>query len=174
VSRRRKRGDGEGAPSQPPPPPPAALTALERRIVAIERDDHTRECRLTHDGLAYAEQLARDGHSNGGIARALGIDRDTLTAIRRRRPEVDERLAAGRAVLEAELVHHLLTAARGGEWVAALALGKVRFGWREGHDRDGSTTVAVQIIVPGSQSMDDFLAQAGPVRELEGERPSDG
>ncbi len=137
-------------------PPPAAVTApaestaVAAPVVALTRDESRPGCPMvaTPAGVELIRRLAVD-NSNNGIAEALGIARDTLRELRRRQPEVQQAIDAGRAVDERELVSALKRKAVGGDTIALLFLLKARHGWREGTERDpDGPLVAVQINLP--------------------------
>jgi hypothetical protein len=104
--------------------------------------------KITEAGLAMIEADASRGLSNTTIASRLGVDRNTLTAIIGRQPEVGEALARGRASLSDELTDILLGQARDGNVVAAIFLAKARCGWTETGPREAAQ-VNVQIVLPG-------------------------
>jgi hypothetical protein len=141
-------------------------------VLALERVHPGGQVVATEAHVELIEELARAGHPLASIARALRIDRSCLRDLRRRQPEVDEAIARGRGALEIEVVNLLLAQGREGNTTALIWLSKNILGWRDNPVVEG-TNVAVQIIVPGAESMETYLAKVGPVRELEGERPAD-
>lgn len=180
MGRRKQQPPQTSAPRTAPaesadiaPPPPVDTTA----IIAIKRREDLsgvpRE--VTPEGLELVRRLAREGQSNDGIAAILGINRDTFLEIRKRQREVDEALISGRAVLEHELTHILLSKARKGDTVAAIYLTKARFGWKEGTERDGAgATVNVQVIqLPAAATSKEqwlaFLEADGVEKDPEGD-----
>ena len=69
---------------------------------------------VTKTGLAIIRKMAANGCKLETIAGALGCSHDALEACRRRQPEVQEALDAGRAVMHDELVDILMQQARAG------------------------------------------------------------
>jgi hypothetical protein len=114
------------------------------------------EKRIGRKGLEIIEEMARDGHPDVSIAKALRMHRETFRMCRRRQGEVDEALARGRAALESELAHLLLQHARKGNVVAAIFLAKARCGWREG-EAPADTRPNITINLPDSQTPEDYL-----------------
>jgi hypothetical protein len=103
-------------------------------------------------GLDKIERLAREGLDIISIAKSLGIRHETFLEVRKRQPEAQEALNAGRAALGDEISNILLTKARNGETAAAIFLAKGRLGWREVGPTDpnqqAGPTVNITITAP--------------------------
>lgn len=110
---------------------------------------------VTPAGLAAIEALAASGNDQRSIAKALGMDRKTMTDMRRRVPEVDEAFERGLAALGDELTHLLLAQARNGNVVAAIYLTKARLGWREGDAPEARANITINL--PDSQTPEAYL-----------------
>lgn len=120
---------------------------------------------LTAEGLQRVELLASEGNDQRSIAKELGLAWTTFRDLRDRDECVQEALARGHAGLADELTHHLLTAARKGNVVAAIYLSKARLGWVEGQTPDGAPKTAVQVNIQIPRPMSDAEFQrmvAGP------------
>lgn len=95
--------------------------------------------------------------------------------MRERQPALDAALQRGLASLEAELVGHLLTAARNGAFVPALFLLKTRFGYREGDAPESKPNVIINL--PGAMSPAAYinsLHAARPAPAIEAGENADG
>ena len=114
---------------------------------------------VTPAGLAVIEAMATEGNDQRTIARALGIDKKTLTDLRDRDPAVAEAWERGHAALADELTHILLTHARNGNLVAAIFLTKARLGWRDQGPADGGPSQAVQVNInlPEPKSREEYM-----------------
>lgn len=106
---------------------PAPITALVRRT-----DQPGSPYWLTDDGLVYVERLAAGGATDTAIAGRLNINRNSFRELRHRQDALGEAIARGRSTLDLEVTHHLLSAARRGNVLAAVSLGRLRLGWRDG------------------------------------------
>lgn len=132
-----------------------ADSARRKGVVLVTTHDHGRY-ELTDVGLALVQQLARDGHPDAAIAEAIGINRDTLRALRDRDKRVKEALARGKAANEGELVNLLQEQARAGNITAAIFLLKARHGYREGTERGEGQSANIVINLPGARSPEDW------------------
>lgn len=110
---------------------------------------------VTPAGLAVIEEMAALGNDQRTIAKRLGMDRKTMTDMRRRIPEVDDAFERGLAALGDELTHLLLVQARKGNVVAAIYLTKARLGWREGDAPDARPNITINL--PDSQTPEAYL-----------------
>jgi hypothetical protein len=110
---------------------------------------------VTPAGLAVIEEMAALGNDQRTIAKRLGMDRKTMTDMRRRIPEVDDAFERGLAALGDELTHLLLGQARKGNVVAAIYLTKARLGWREGDAPDARPNITINL--PDSQTPEAYL-----------------
>ncbi|MBS0254012.1 MAG: hypothetical protein JSS36_02080 [Proteobacteria bacterium] len=110
---------------------------------------------VTPAGLTVIEELAAAGNDQRTIAKALGMDRKTMTDMRRRIAEVDEAFERGLAALGDELTHLLLSQARGGNVVAAIYLTKARLGWREGDAPESRPNIIINL--PDAQTPEAYL-----------------
>lgn len=110
-------------------------------------------------GLEEIERLARDGLDIVSIARGLGISPDTFVELRKRQPEAQEALLAGRAALGDEISNILLTKARNGETAAAIFLAKGRLGWREVGPTDPAAQAGptINITIPPAMTPEQFM-----------------
>ena len=102
---------------------------------------------VTPAGLKVIEAMAAEGQDQRTIAKALGIDRKTLTDLRERDPAVALAWERGHGDLASELTHMLLQKAREGNIVAMIYLTKARLGWREGTPADGTAPPSVQVNI---------------------------
>jgi hypothetical protein len=123
---------------------------------------------VTPAGLKVIEAMAAEGQDQATIARKLGLHRKTLMDIVKRCPDVEEVMASGKALLADELTHHLLTAARKGNVVAAIYLTKARLGWVEG-DRP-ETRPNIIINLPDAATPEAYLRA---VSVMEQPKPKD-
>ena len=82
-------------------------------------------------GMKLLEEMTAQGHSIPTVAKKLRMGSATLYRLMKRDSTVREAVDRGRATLEHELVSILLTAARGGDNVAAMFLLKSRHGHRD-------------------------------------------
>lgn len=116
---------------------------------------------ITRAGLEAIERMARAGHSDVSIARALGTEKRGLQNLKLHNPSVQEALDVGRAGLEDELSDILLDIARNRDHkmqtIAAIYLTKSRCGWIEGQAPE--TRPNVTIVLPDSQSPADYMAR---------------
>lgn len=87
---------------------------------------------ITKVGIEYVERLAAIGANDTAIANALRMDRQTFRNCKNRQPDVAEALASGRATLGLEVMNHWLSAARGGDLAASVAIARFRLGWGGG------------------------------------------
>lgn len=144
---------------------PAKITALYR-----DPKQEGAPYMVTPEGVALIEKLASEGYSNARIASQLGIDRKTLTDIRKRQPEVQEAIDRGKAADEQVLTDELRrrALAPGGSDAALFFYLKCKHGWREGDARDGGGgTVNVQIIqLPAAMSREQYMASLPPPSEV--------
>ena len=102
-------------------------------------------------GLALIEALAGDGAPQSKLAADLGIGLTKFKALLADDDgESPVRMAweAGRASLEHEVSHLLLTAARKGNVIAAIYYSKAQLGWTE--QPQVNAQVGVQIVLPDS------------------------
>lgn len=133
------------APFAVPPRKVPGTRSPVRRYVAFEirPDGSPTPYMLTEAGIAKVEGLAAEGVAIGTIAACLGIDKTTFAHIRKRQPEVQEAVDAGRAGLATELNDILMSHARNGNVVAAIFLAKTRGGFVEqtGEQEGASKTV---------------------------------
>lgn len=159
----------------PREPSPQALAKAEEHC-ALVRDG-------SHPGAPYVappqaveaiRRWASAGKSIAWIAQALKINHETLTEIRKRQPEVDAAIIAGKAIHEDELAGVLHDAAvTSGNIIAAMFLLKARYGWREGDVRDGAgANVNVVITMPGAMTPDQYIANLPKVDAVGGDAPT--
>ena len=127
-------------------------------------------------GCDLIVELASRGCTKPTIARALRIGVKTLRACRKRQPEVAEAFERGEAMLHDSLFKVLLDEAHnkdsGKRAICAMFLLKARFGYRD----QGPTTedpnksnVQVNINLPASVPLEDFLRQTGGVQVTTGD-----
>lgn len=144
--------------------------ASAKRLVVRRRDDggHAINSVITKTGYEAIEQLARNGASNGEIARQIGVASTTFVHIRKRDPEVDEALQRGRSALDTEFVDRFVEWSRKGIVTAAIYFTKARLGWRE----DGSNAPGVQvnntqinINMPPAMTAEQFAALIAPQQQ---------
>jgi hypothetical protein len=142
----------------------------QKRLVVRRRDDggHAINSVITKAGYQVIEQLARNGASNGEIARQIGVASSTFVHIRKRDPEVDEALQRGRSALDTEFVDRFVEWSRKGIVTAAIYFTKARLGWRE----DGSNAPGVQvnntqinINMPPAMTAEQFAALIAPPQQ---------
>jgi hypothetical protein len=147
------------------------MKASPKRLVVRRRDDggHAINSVVTKAGYEAIELLARNGASNGEIARQIGVASSTFVQIRRRDPAVDEALQRGRSQLDTEFVDRFVGWSRNGHVVAAMFFCKTRLGWRE----DGSQAPGVQInnpgnvniVIPPAMTAEQFRALVAPQQD---------
>lgn len=140
---------------------PTTNTALQLALaargplVAREGNGKTAPYTVTPAGLRVIEAMAAEGQDQASIAAKLGLHRKTLMDIVKRCPDVEEAMTAGKALLADELTHHLLTAARKGNVVAAIYLTKARLGWVEGIAPETRPNVIINL--PDAQTPEAYL-----------------
>ena len=101
---------------------------------------------LTAVDLRKVVTLAAAGCHEYSIARALGIDADTLTARKKDTPALLTAIATGRAQWHDRHVGLLNAAAEKGQIIASMFLLKSRFGYREGSaPEDARPTVVINL-----------------------------
>lgn len=114
---------------------------------------------VTKAGIAAIERMAREGHCDASISKALGCTKRTLGNLKVNDERIQEALDRGRAGLEDELSDILLDIARNRQHkmqaVAAIYLTKARCGWVEGQAPQQRPNVT--IVLPDSQSPDDYM-----------------
>lgn len=139
------------APASEAPP----VTIAKTQVLAITRDGSRQGTpkMITPEGMELVRRWASEGASYQWIASQLGVDRSTFAEIRKRQPECEEALLAGKSMDEHAVACALRARALGpsgtgmdGDTVAMLFYLKAKHGWREGADRDGGTQVNVQIV----------------------------
>jgi len=125
----------------------ALQLALSTRAALVTRagTGRTAPCTVTPAGLKVIEAMAAEGQDQATIARKLGLHRKTLMDIVKRDPNVEEAMTGGKALLADELTHHLLTAARKGNVVAAIYLTKARLGWVEGDRPEARPNIIINL-----------------------------
>lgn len=113
---------------------------------------------INEAGIELIETMARNGHAQVSIAKALGVHALTLREIRKRQPEVQEALQSGTGALQDELVSSLLKQAREGNTVAAIYLSKSMCGLRDVGPTtpDGGTGPAINITINAPMSDEQF------------------
>lgn len=126
---------------------------------------------VTKTGLAIIRKMAANGCKLETIAGALGCSHDALEACRRRQPEVQEALDAGRAVMHDELVDILMQQARAGQFVPAIFLLKSRFGYREGAQLEVAVDLGGVLVVPADMSVEDYIARKAAAGEIDTSPP---
>lgn len=126
---------------------------------------------VTKTGLAIIRKMAANGCKLETIAGALGCSHDALEACRRRQPEVQEALDAGRAVMHDELVDILMQQARAGQFVPAIFLLKSRFGYREGAQLEVAVDLGGVLVVPADMSVEDYIARKTAAGEIDTSPP---
>ena len=110
---------------------------------------------ITPAGLALVEELAAEGQDLRTIAKRLGINHQTLNALRKNVADVEQAIERGQAALGDELTHHLLNAARNGNIVAMIYLTKARLGWREGDTPEARPNITINL--PDSQTPEAYM-----------------
>lgn len=168
-------------PLSPRKKPDADLDA-QRLVKALVRrvDLPGNPLEITAKGVGMIKRLAERGASNGYIAAALQISKDTFRALRERQPEIDIALEQGRAIDEDVVAGTLRSCAMEGQVAPMIFYLKARHGWREGDARDVNVvnriTVNQQVNVEAlSREMRDTLrkvaeqmraAQAQPILDV--------
>lgn len=116
------------------PPKRTGARKADRRYVVVNYGDGDGEhpYTLTPAGIAKVRELAAEGVLVTTIAEALGMGARSFAHVRKRQPEVQEALDAGRSALGTELTDILMTHARQGNIIAAIHLSKSRAGFQEG------------------------------------------
>jgi hypothetical protein len=160
---------------QKPEPPTVAQAELASLLSSgtalVVREDSggpMPRATLTPEGLRALAAMAAEGQDQHSMAAALGMNRSTLQALIKRDEQAEEALNVGKAQLADELTHHLLTAARKGNVVAAIYLTKARLGWVEG-DRP-ETRPNIIINLPDAATPEAYLRA---VSVMEQPKPKD-
>lgn len=128
--------------------------------------------RVGERGLRLIEEMAAKGCHKATVAKALRMAVRTLRECRKRQPEVEEAFQRGEAELHDslfEVLHEEARSATGQKRVtAAIFLLKSRFGYRDqgSVEDDGRSAVAVNINLPASMSLDEFLKSTGGVQVI--------
>lgn len=115
---------------------------------------------VTPAGLQLIEELLSEGADPRGVAKGLGVCLTTMNRLRDEDDAVREAWDRGLGELATELAHHLLTAARKGNIVAAIFLTKARLGWIEGKAPEGNggkPDVAIQINLPEPKDRETYM-----------------
>lgn len=127
---------------------------------------------VTPTGIAIIKKMAANGCKLETIAGALGCSHDALESCRRRQPEVQDALDAGRAVMHDELVDILMQQARAGAFVPAIFLLKSRFGYREGAQLEVNVDLGGVLVVPAEMTVEQYLAKKAADGDLIDVTPS--
>lgn len=114
------------------------------------------------DAAERIRSLSAEGHSTVGIAQQLGVGRKTLDKWRAEFPELDEAYRDGVERERYTLHNVLVEKAKAGNIVAAMFLLKARHGYREGDQSDQARGANITIALPGSMTMQQFLAVTAP------------
>lgn len=111
------------------------------------------------NALARIRDLAADGFSKIGVARRLGVARDTFDRWLDENPEMQIAFDEGREC-ERWALHNLLyrQAMEQGNATAAMFLLKARHGYREGDQSDQAGRVNVTIALPGAMTLQQFAS----------------
>ena len=106
---------------------------------------------------ARIEALAADGFSLIGVARGMGVSKDTLAKWFDTDPALKNAFDQGRET-ERHTLHNMLyrQATEAGNATAAMFLLKARHGYREGDTGDQANRVSINFSLPGAMSMKDF------------------
>ena len=109
------------------------------------------------DAAVRIEALAADGFSVVGVAKGLGVSKNTLSKWYDTNPELKDAFDRGREV-ERHTLHNMLyrQAMEGGNATAAMFLLKARHGYREGAEVDAGNHVNIVFQLPGAMTMDSF------------------
>lgn len=143
------------------PPPPTELAQTSAPVVALRRDNGQPGAPFvaTPAGLEMMRDAAAKGASLAWIAaHVLRVNRETLRELRKRSPEVDEALAAGKAADRATIQNVIRDAAIAGNVIAAMFYLKTVHGFREGVEVDGAgASINVTVLMPKqAQSAEEY------------------
>lgn len=114
--------------------------------------------------------LAADGFTVVGIAKRMGVSRDTLSRWFEDHPELQEAFDQGRET-ERYSLHNMLyrQAMEKGNATAAMFLLKARHGYREGDQSEHAGRINVTIALPGALTLQQFKSATnggGPLPPL--------
>lgn len=112
------------------------------------------------DAAALIEDLAADGFSKVGVARRLGVARETLSRWLDEHPELQDAFDTGREK-ERYALHNMLyrLAVEEKDKIAAIFLLKSRFGYREGDQGDQGNRVSINFTLPGAMKPEAFTVE---------------
>jgi hypothetical protein len=108
------------------------------------------------DAAARIEKLASEGWALHGIAKTLGMDKETLARRLEDHPELRNAFDNGREAERRALHNSLYKAALNGQIAAAMFLLKARHGYREGDQSDQANRLTVEFKLPGALRPDQF------------------
>jgi len=115
------------------------------------------------DAAALIEDLAADGFSKVGVARRMGVARETFSRWLDEHPELQDAFDTGREK-ERYALHNMLyrLAVEEKDKIAAIFLLKSRFGYREGDQGDQSNRVSINFTLPGALKPEAFTVENEP------------
>lgn len=102
-------------------------------------------------------ELAADGFTQMGVAKRLGVSKDTLRRWLDEDPDLQDAFDQGRE-MERYALHNMLyrQAVEDGNATAAMFLLKARHGYKEGDQTTHSGRVNVNIALPGALTLERF------------------
>lgn len=114
------------------------------------------------DASVRLHELAADGFSIVGVAKRMGVSKDTLQRWLDDHPDLQEAFDQGRET-ERYCLHNMLyrQAVEQGNATAAMFLLKARHGYREGDQSNGAGRVNVNIALPGALTLKQFASASG-------------
>jgi hypothetical protein len=120
------------------------------------------------DAAALIEDLAADGFSKFGVARRMGVARETLSRWLDEHPELQDAFDTGREK-ERYALHNMLyrLAVEEKDKIAAIFLLKSRFGYREGDQGDQGNRVSINFTLPGAMKPEAFIVENEPSTRAE-------
>ncbi len=138
------------------------MPSRERRLRRLAQGGPLAKGRPRSEIPVDAEQriraLAAQPYTFTGVAMKMQTNTKTLRRWLTENEHLQDAYDAGQAELESALMNKIYQASSK-NWVAALALGKVRFGWREGEQRDAGTRVNIVFSLPGAMQPAQYVEQ---------------
>jgi hypothetical protein len=117
---------------------------------------------MTAGGLRFFELLARVHPSDSFIAsNCFGISSDDFAKLRKRNAAVALAGERGHTWAQDLFTRWMVSVGALKSYVSAIHVNKAVFGAREGDDKHGDVNVGLQLVLPRSFTMAEFLARRG-------------
>ncbi len=117
--------------------------------------NHAILTQITPKGCDIIQKYYRAGLCATSIANRIGLTPSTLSACKKRQPEVALAFEYGKAELEDECSDLLMNMARRGNVIALIYFSKARLGWRDADQvQIGASNVTIHL--PAAMSIDDL------------------